>query len=132
MTERAAAELEALRRVYPDLEFFEDGQWVRLPRYRIPPGWSATEVEVAFQIPPQIATAPYGFYVRPIITLAGGGKPENYNAAISAGILPAAWGGGWAHFSWQNESWRPQDDVAAGDNMLHFARSFADRFRELV
>ena len=38
-----------------------------------------------------------------------------------------AWGDEWGQFSWSPESWRPQAEVAAGDNMVHFARSIADR-----
>jgi hypothetical protein len=124
---RLAHELELLRARYPDLEYLDrDGHWVRIPRYPVPVGWSDTAVEVAFRIPPEPATAPYAFYVRPPLLLASGAIPSNYTPTATT-----PWGAGFAQFSWSPlDAWIPKADVAAGANMLNFAASFADRLAE--
>jgi hypothetical protein len=133
--ERLEEELALLRSVYPDLEHFPvDGtHWVRLPTYSVPTGWThqgaaVAAAEVVFQIPTQAGQAPYAFFVRPPITLAGGGAPNNYTATAST-----PWGNDFAQFSWApNEPWMPKADIRAGANMLNFARSFAERLGELL
>jgi hypothetical protein len=131
--ERLDQELELLRSGYPDLEhrLVERANWVRIPAYPVPAGWVAgdepvAEVEIVFQIP-QVGQAPYAFRTRPVITLAGGGTPSNCTAPVST-----PWGNEFAQFSWSPlETWVPKTDIRAGANMLNFARSFADRLKEL-
>jgi hypothetical protein len=125
--ERLQQELELLRTGYPDLECRLVGgvHWVRIPSYPVLEGWSHSSVEVAFQIPAQAGQAPYAFWVRPALRLAGGGTPGNSTATAST-----PWGGDWAQFSWSPLQWVPKADIRAGANMLNFARSFADRFAE--
>jgi hypothetical protein len=125
MSDRIEAELALLRCQHPDLEYLEDGHWVRLPRYPVPAAWSLSEVETAFQIPLEAAIAPYGFSVRPGLTVAGGAIPGNYQYPV-----PTPWGADWGRFSWSPLTWAPHADPCAGDNMTHFARSFADRLAE--
>ena len=132
--ERLEQELALLRTAYPDLEYLlvEEAHWVRIPAYSLPPGWTyqdtaLSEAEIAFQIPTQAGQAPYAFYVRPAFTLAGGGTPSNYTATATT-----PWGGDFAQFSWSpNEPWIPKAEIRTGANMLNFARSFAERLREL-
>ena len=131
--ERLEQELELLRSGYPDLEYrlVDGANWVRIPAYPVPDGWVAADepvaaVEIVFQIP-QVGQAPYAFRTRPVITLAGGGAPSNYTAPV---FTP--WGNEFAQFSWSPlETWVPKTDIRAGANMLNFARSFADRLKEL-
>jgi hypothetical protein len=131
--QRLEAELALLRSAYPDIEHRLVGgaHWVRIPAYPVPTGWThqgvaVAEVEIAFEIPTQLGQAPYGFYVRPPLNVAGGGTPSNYTAQAST-----PWGGDFAKFSWSpNEPWVPKGDIRAGANMLNFARSFADRLGE--
>lgn len=128
MSERLPEELELLRTAFPDLEHRNDGgrDWVRIPSYSLPPGlWSRTAVEVAFEIPPQVGQAPYGFYVRPGLTLASDAPPDRYTSSAAT-----PWGSDWGKFSWSPMSWTPKADIRAGANMLNFARSVADRFAE--
>ena len=126
--ERLQQELELLRTGYPDLEYRLEGgvTWVRLPSYPVPEGWSHARVEVAFQIHTQAGQAPYGFWVQPALRLAGGGTPSNYTATATT-----PWGNYGAQFSWSPLQWVPKADIRAGANMLNFARSFADRLRDL-
>jgi hypothetical protein len=126
MSERIAAELALLRQRFPGLEYVEDGHWVRLERYPVPAGWSADLVEAAFQIPPEAAIVPYAFCVRPGLTLASGAVPGNYQFPVTT-----PFGGDWGRFSWSPLAWQPQSEPAAGDNMTHFVRSFADRLAEV-
>ena len=110
-----------------DLEYVSDGNWVRLSEYRIPSDlWVPDVVEVCFQLPPGLpGQAPYAFHVRPEVSLRSGASINNYT-------YPAAtvFGDGWGTFSWQLAEWQPGADPCRGSNMLDFARSIADRFRE--
>lgn len=126
---RVADELELLRGWWPGLEYEPQGDWVLLRDYCVPAGlWSANLVEVVFQIPALVpATPPYGFYVRPVLTLAGGGMPANYTQPSSE---PPFGAGLWGKFSWAPVAWQPHADVLLGDNMVGFASSFADRLKE--
>jgi hypothetical protein len=128
--QRLAEELVLLRSAYPDLEHRQvDGaEWARIPAYAVPEGWSARRVEIVFQIPTQPGQAPYAFYVRPALSLAGGSTPSNFTATAST-----PWGSDFAQFSWQPvQQWLPKADIRQGANMLNFARSFADRFNERI
>lgn len=124
---RILEELVLLRTAFPDLEYRADGHWVRIPAYAVPDEvWDKSHVEVAFQIPEQIpGQAPYGFWVRPAIALRSGGQVDNY-----AYPAPTPFGDDWGKFSWQLLSWNPKADIVAGENMLNFAHSIADRLRE--
>lgn len=128
MSEHVARQLELLRSSLPELEYLEADHWVRLESRSVAAGWSAGSVDVAFRIPVEAATAPYGFYVSPPITLANGSAPGNYTHPIPPGTVPFA--GEWGLFSWSPTNWRPHQDPAKGDNMLNFARSISDRFLE--
>jgi len=127
MNERISQELDMLRLCYPDLEYREDGQWVRIPHYVLPSGlWNGEEVEVCFQIPLQYpGQAPYGFYARPKLRLKDGSLPNNYSFPVAT-----PFGTGWGKLSWQLNPWQPADEPARGSNLLNFVRSFSDRFRE--
>jgi hypothetical protein len=125
---RMAAELDLLRSVFRELEVRDDGgrTWVRLPSYAVPPGWSATTVEVTFCFPTEVGQPPYAFYVRPPLTLTSGAAVSNYSPTATT-----PWGSDFAQFSWSPlEPWTPRTDLRAGANMLNFALSFASRLAE--
>jgi hypothetical protein len=124
---RIAGELALLKTVYTDLEYRAEGYWVRIQAYPLPAGiWSRQATEVCFQIPAGIpGEAPYGFYVRPDLTIAAGGTPSNYTFGV-----PTGFGNGWGKFSWVLEPWAPHAEIARGSNMLNFARSIGGRFKE--
>jgi hypothetical protein len=123
------ANLALLRTPYPDLEYRLEGgvHWVRIPSYPLPAGiWTVDAVEVAFRIPAQPGEAPYGFWVRPRLTLERGGTINNYTSPAST-----PWGTEWGQFSFSPaDPWQPKADVRAGVNMLNVARGIADRLRE--
>lgn len=132
--ERLGQELSLLSSAYPSIEYrVADGaHWGRIPVYPVPNGWAylddaVGEAEIAFQIPGQLGQAPYGFYVRPALTLAHGATPSSYTGAAAT-----PWGGDFALFSWSvNDPWVPKTDIRAGANMLNFVRSFGDRLKDL-
>lgn len=121
---RIGEELALLRTAYPELEYRTDGHWVRIAAYPVPDGlWDRSQAAVCFQIPEQIpGQAPYGFWVRPGLSLRSGGQVDNY-----AYPAPTAFGEDWGKFSWQLLSWNPKAEIVAGENMLNFALSIADR-----
>lgn len=129
MTERIEAELELLRQYYPSLEYREEGgQWVRIPDYGLPEGWSCGEVDVVFEIKITYPGAPpYGLYV-PVNLAFQGNAPNNSNANPPQ----PPFDGQWALLSWApiDGRWRPTEDLVTGSNLLNWVRGFADRFRE--
>ena len=129
MTDRIKQELALLRKHYPNLEYREEGRWVRIPSYPLPAGWNGARTDVAFQIKVEHPAAPpYGIYV-PAGLRYNNSVPSNYTENVS----PAPpFGGSWGIFSWYPEDgqWRPTADLMTGSNLLNWARSFANRFRE--
>lgn len=111
----------------PPLDYLTAGLWVRVRDYTIPSNlWFPDVVEVAFQIPEGIpGQAPYGFHVRPGVALVTGGAVDNYTYPTSN-----PWGDEFGTFSWQLDVWEPGARACDGSNMLDFARSIADRFRQ--
>jgi hypothetical protein len=129
MTERVREELELIRTRYPDLEYREEDQWARVRAYPVPPDWGAGDtIEVAFRMPanPLGGEQPYGFWVRPALSLNGGSPPTNSSGPVATGF-----GHGWQQFSWAPELWRPNPVLRKGTTMLDFVRSFAERLGEV-
>ena len=125
MNERVRAELEWLRTGFPDAEFLEDVLWARIPSYPLPEAlWGRSSCELAFRVvlPGQ---PPYGFWVRPGLSLLDGRPIQNYSYPVATGF-----GEGWGQFSWGPEEWVPRAAVRRGANMLVWARSFALRLAE--
>lgn len=127
MSARIEEELQLLRTRFPDLEFFQNGNWVRLRRYPLPEGWNRQTTDVAFQIvaPPQ---GPYGIYV-PAGLQFRGSKPNNYTEpATNLALTEETWG----IFSWTfgDGEWQPATTAAGGSNYLNWALGFAARFAE--
>jgi len=86
MQGRIDTELALLRKFNAAIEYVSQGQWVRLLRHPLPPGWNRSETAVAWQIPPGYpGTPPYGIYV-PAGLLFNGARPANY--AEPAGTQP--------------------------------------------
>jgi len=125
MIERLGAELALLRTAFPDAELREEDLWARIPIYPISEGlWGRASSEVAFRfvLPGQ---PPYGFWVRPGLTLVTGSTIQSYSYPVATGF-----GEGWGQFSWTAEEWSPGADVQRGANMLQWAQSFAIRLGE--
>jgi hypothetical protein len=139
VTDREEAEIALLTEVYPRLEAeeYENQQWVLIPDYPVPRGWSirtpdgaagaVDRAEICCKIPPQVEAVPYGFAVRPVLALPDGGQIDHYSEPFAT-----PWGSDFGHFSWQKEGgWNPSPDVRSGDNMLDFVRSFAVRLESV-
>ncbi len=129
MNDRIKAEIDQLKQRYPDLTLDENGLWVCIPSYPLPEGWSATSIDVAFQIPTAYpGTPPYGIYV-----LAGfrhsTGMPTNYTEPASA---QPPFQGEWGVFSWTpvDGAWKPGTKVSEGSNLLNWVIGFRERFQE--
>jgi len=127
MNPRIEQELALLKRYFSDLEYREEGQWVRLPRYPVPGEiWNRGETEVCFQIPPgHPAQPPYGFFVPRDLQLKSGAVVQN-----RADSTEPPFTGSWAKFSWSLPDWRPTADLQSGSNLFNFAASFRARFEE--
>lgn len=124
--DRTEAELVLLRRLWPDLQYESNGQWVLIADYALPEPWSPRSIAVAFQIPGgPPGSPPYAFYVRGEVS-CGGCAPSSYTPVATGVPFPGTWG----VFSWAPESWPWAEEPAEGANMVSFARSFAARFAE--
>ncbi|MBW7932344.1 MAG: hypothetical protein H3C62_01775 [Gemmatimonadaceae bacterium] len=129
MQDRIDAEVAMLRARFPNLEYQREGQWMLIPRYGVPTGWSASETDAAFQIPVGYpGTPPYGIYV-PVGLTFDGQRANNYSEP--APVQPP-FGGCWGIFSWApaDGAWRPTANPTAGSNLLNWALGFAERLRE--
>jgi hypothetical protein len=125
--DRITQEIELLRRFYPDLEYVGEGRWVLLSQLPVPaePGWSSQRIDVAVQFPPGYpAQKPYGFHVRPVLSLASGAEVQNVTASSDP-----PWPGPWQKFSWDAPAWFASSDVKEGSNMLNYVLTFVDRLR---
>lgn len=131
MNERIEKELALLRLFYREVEYIENGQWVLIKNYPLPPGllWDCLTTDVCFQIMTSYPGAsPYGFYV-PAGIKYGDSSPRNNYTEPASNRPPFA--GTWGFFSWQQDSgWFPTADLQAGSNLLNFVRTFKDRFIE--
>jgi hypothetical protein len=129
MEERIEKELALLRQRYSNLEYKEEGRWIRIPSYPLPEGWNRSSTEVAFQIPVVYpGTPPYGIYT-PAGLLFNGERPNNYT---EPGPTQPPFPGTWGIFSWSpaDGQWRPTVDLTTGSNLLNWVMGFADRFRQ--
>lgn len=126
--DRITAELDLLRRVFPNVEFKEG--WVRIPGIALPSGWNRTETDVAFVISDAFPGAPpTGMFVQTGLRFKGN-MPQSYTEP--AGTQPP-FPGAWGSFSWtiaEANDWRPGVSVEKGVNLLHWVRGFSQRFAE--
>jgi hypothetical protein len=124
---RTEQEIALLRTRYPSLDFVTEGKWVKIPAYPLPPGWSASQTDVVFQVPPAYpGTQPYGFFVPQGLTYQGS-QPDSY--AVSNETIPFP--GTWGKFSWTHEdgNWRPAADPLKGSNLVNWVIGFSERFK---
>ena len=131
MKERIDKELLLLRQRYANLEYREDGRWVRVPGYPLPEGWSLGSTDVAFQILPAFpGSPPYGIYV-PAGLRFKDQKPDNYTEPAST---QPPFGGEWGLFSWStvDGQWRAtaEPDPVRGYTLVAWVNGFAARFEE--
>ncbi len=129
MDDRIEQELDLLRRHYSEVHYLEEGYWVLIQDYQIPPGpaWNCQASDIIFQIPSGYpGTPPYGFYVPSGIS-CDGRAPESYKEPAEN---KPPWPGEWGFFSWQHDGWRPSADLLSGSNLVNLVRSFSRRFEE--
>ena len=127
--ERMEEELTLLRNRFTDAEFVSEGRWVRIPNFPLPEGWSAKQCDLVFQIRDGYpVTCPYGFYIPSGLTF-NGSRPSS-NAQDPAQNQPAHFGGAWAFFSGEPETWKPSKDAATGTNLVTWTSSISQRLRE--
>jgi hypothetical protein len=130
MPPRLTKELALLRSAYPNLRFEENGWWLWIPRYPLPPGWNRDATDVAVQVPSAYpSTPPYGIYV-PTGLLFGVTRPNNYQEP--AGNQPP-FPGPWGILSWTpaDAEWQvPTVDLIGRASLLSYIRGIAARFQE--
>lgn len=129
MKNRIQKELDLLRQRYRNLEYIEEGRWIRIPDYPLCKGWNRTSTDVAVQIGVgHPGAAPYGIHT-PSGLLHEGSRPDNYTDPATN---RPPFSGQWAFFSWspKDGQWRATADLVSGSNLLNWVMSFSDRFKE--
>ena len=123
---RVEEELTLLKGRYPNLVYRPEGDWVKIPEYKLPPGWNRDATDVAFHIVPPPG-APYGIFV-PAGLQFRGQRPNNYTEPAQGVPFEGQWG----QFSWSPDAgaWVPGSTAASGSNYVNWAIGFSDRFRE--
>ncbi len=120
MTNHQSNQLAILREVFGELEVHDD--LVVLPRYPVPTEvWNQSEVAVCFRLPAEPAVAPYGFWVLPMLIPCSDVLPTDHYQCAQA---PLGGNQEWGFFSWSPDGW------TVSDNILTFARSFAERLAQ--
>jgi hypothetical protein len=132
--ERIRQELELLRKHYPRVDHAEQGgeDWFRIHDYPIPQthAWGQDRLVVAFKVgAAHPGPAPYGFFVPSGLRFKGAVPGSYTDRAEPQPPFPETV---WGHFSWQqvDGQWRATGDLVNGSNLLNYAQTFADRFRE--
>ena len=129
--QRLAEERKLIASVFTDV--IRSGDWFLLPndtravRY----GWSPVPFPVAFHAQPQHpGQVPYGIYV-PSSALCNGHVPGNFSS--QAGNRQP-FKGEWGVLSWQGDAdgrpWFPNVNIREGANLLNFALTFEERFKQ--
>lgn len=124
---RIDLEVALLRLHYGCVEYKEANSlhWFRVEPIITPPDWSPGTIPVVFSVTQgHPGTVPYGFYV-PVNLERKGAPPSEHRAPHQP---PFA--GQWRFLSWQAIDWRPTAEVATGDNLWGWVRSFPQRLRE--
>jgi Multiubiquitin len=124
---RIGKEVLLLRRNFEDVEYKEvkNLHWFKIEGYSLPSLLSPEKISVVFSVTSgHPVPKPYGFYVPTGIQHSGGvlnfSNPQH----------PPPFSGSWRFVSWDVENWRPGADVATGDNLWGWARSFRSRLLE--
>ena len=125
MHDRIRAEIEALQKQFPELDYGEQFDWVLIPELTLPPGrFNKVCTKLLFRIPsgyPQ--TGPNDFFVDSDLRLKDGSNPPAFNLGSQSSAGPAPVAGDWGWFSWHPQSWRPAAKIEDGDNLSGFVLS---------
>ena len=126
--ERVEAELTLLRSLYPKLEYVAQGEWVRVPAFRLPAGWEPQTIDLVFHIPAAYpGTPPYGLYVPSGLCFK---RQAPANATDPAGTQPP-FAGRWAILSWTPvDNWFAAANPVEGSNLVNWAKGALQRFQE--
>ena len=129
--QRLLEEQQLIASVFP--EVVRSGDWFLLPndaravRY----GWTPVPFPVAFHAQPEHpGQVPYGIYV-PSSALCSGRGPGNFNPSVNH---EPPFQGNWGVLSWQGDGdgrpWVPNVNIREGANLLNFALTFEERFKQ--
>src|SRR5436190_611319 len=113
MHDRIDVEIAILRRRYPHSR--HENQWVLVPGYPMPCGWSASTIDAAFHVRDGYPGAGlYGIYV-PTGLRFNGEMPSRFSDPAP---MQPPFEGRWAIFSWEADPWFPKATPEAGHNLL--------------
>jgi hypothetical protein len=100
----------------------EDGQWVHIACFPLPPGWDRPAIGLMLELPNGYPLLPpEGFYVdRNLRTVRGHGIDHFFERQSRLNPY-ASRGWGWFCIHLDRRAWRPTGDVRRGDNLLRVA-----------
>lgn len=129
MNVRIKAELELLRRYYPQVDYLAANtmHWFQVQALKTPDGWAPDEISAIFAVTEGHPGAePYGFFV-PHELVTGGRPPSEHSAKHQP-----PFDGKWRFLSWSPVGWQAAADIRTGSNLWDWVRSFPHRLREGV
>lgn len=127
MAGRLDEELALVRKRHPTARLGPGDRSLLIDEWRLPSGWSSTQVRLMVVIPSGYPTTPPdNFYTTPDLVLAGGREPGNTSHVDLEGAR-------WRQFSYHVEAsdWRPHAVVTEGHNLLTFLEAVEKRLSEL-
>lgn len=124
MHDRVNAEIDELKKKYPNLQHGEQLNWILIPEFPLAPGLhNKGTTKLLFVMPPGYPnTGPDDFFVDNDLRFAGGNTIPAFNSGPNSSSGPAPVPGDWGWFSWHPSSWRPAATIEGGDNLMTFVR----------
>ena len=130
---RLEEELSLIASVFQGV--IRSGDWFLIPddSRAIRHGWTPNPFPVAFQAQPgHPGQVPYGIYLASSAKV-GGQMPDNFS--VTASNQPP-FQGQWGVLSWQGDAdgkpWIPKTNIREGANLLNFALTFEERYKQGV
>lgn len=135
---RLKAEVHLLAQRYGRVNFdTQDGTWVHISSFQVPPGWNKRRVEILIDIPPgnpgYPSVAPQWFWTDRDLTTADGRSISHFFTEGNASIADENYTEkGWGHFCIHTETWRPASGfkLREGHSLLSYLDLISTVFRD--
>lgn len=135
---RLQAEVHLLAQRYGEVDFDkQDGTWVHIGSFAVPPGWNKQRVEILIDIPhgnpgyPSVA--PQWFWTDRDLTTADGRAISHFFTSGGSNLADKSYTAkGWGHFCIHVQTWRPASGLRLreGHSLLSYLDLIAAVFRD--
>lgn len=135
---RLRAELQLIAARYGEVESDQqDGAWVRVPYFPLPPGWSKDDVDILIDVPygnpgyPRVP--PEWFWTDKGLTTSDGRPISHFFTYASSNLADSRYlDKGWGHFCVHVTAWRPSSGLRLleGHTLLSYLDLIGAIFRD--